>query len=1582
MKITFYKELSDAKEIIDVENGKELYRLFPEIDFSSRIIIVNGKASDKYYVTKDNDTCIIRSIPQGSNPWRWIGGFLSAGISEAVIAQQQAEEQAAAAQRERMISYLVSTIKKDTAQDDTTVKSLPYLKGAENEICTGKTQPYIIGKHLITPYVLNGAGSKGFHTIKGNYGENVFYNLVLEGGFNKQILHKIYTNDITLLNLSCSKPQENNSDFPKYQIASNSVFASPDSFVEISQDGEDFENDIFNKKIVEHEVNDQLKLHPAEDSEDDDDYEDLYYTLEEGAMAADVVLLFKGLFKTNASGKRLERERYIKAEYSLSYAQMLENGEDVSACSDWKPFYFTRAKHHEAVYRKMCGRYKVRISADEYWTANWNRQATYLKLWKERNPDFSDATKLSGDNIDFSKDTISIDDPNVWEKVVEGTSYYLDACFTVHDHQASLVTDEWDEPESAQYGETNLFKYNIAKEIRFNAHVDFDYDDVINLSTPITIRISSEDKKLSSSQGSDTSDCYVNLIHSYIFNKEESEENGYLVPQRIIAKDDAAKSTLIALQIESNSSNEDKLKSIQVLTSGIAHYFVYNQNTGKWEISENKTATSNIASWLYEVLTSSAHLPSKVAEEEIDIDSFGQWYDYCSVNNLNVNEVISDGEPKEEIISHLLSLGNAIMYNNIYGKLTIAYDDKQTNAIAVLNSQNLISLNYKKEFSQLLDGELYSYVSALEDYSTSSLLVMEEGKTRTDDSVVKECTIKGITDENQLAEYARRNMKIRHLRTKAVTATVGLEGIFYTPFSKVLVQHPSLKIGLGNTSIKSLITDTSGRITGLNLYEPITMESDKTYAVVVQCAGLTKSGDESYCLPAGYYLETQEGVNYSVNLSTPIDIENTEAFPQPGNILSYGYDINTATSPMLIVGMEQKENSIELRLVDYSDSLYESGEIIDYVPNLTQPHKAVNRTVSTEDLLAAQQNIYSLIETQSDNVTNGTEEAPQDITAIYARAEEDGIKLSAVTYQKTLKDVIKAVSYEISKDNGNTWQTVTGADAESKYYFDRSIDGYLEAEDLATWKVRAKGINIYGVETSSYTQTRIDVSNYGTYIPNGVSDVIVHAEKEGFRISFAHVPSLNYYGFTAFKITVKYNGTVRKTFLSYSTESFYQFDRTKDLYPEKHENYSEELESATDLSLYTFEINSVEYNSKKESEVNSTFTMTTGDYLSWLPPYPIVNAKANGRNTILYFSHDEVYGFTGYELQISKDKTNWFKPYDGAEDVKSDVELWKGEQNETAITSMNQFMQVLPLEGQNNTVQEVDSNDETITIDASNPTDTVYYYRVRTKTIYSGTWGPIVTIIAQPTSAYDLVQKTITNNKLADECITADKIHGGTITADKMAVEDLAAICGKFGKIESNAVAADDTNFWNLETGEFNIGNSTNYNNPGDEDTFFHYDRNNGIIAKIANFILTSIKSLISGVFMVKAQGTEASSAFITINPEDSESADTSTPAKTIKIQDKKTITIDASSGLVTAPQFSGDLSGNADTATKLKTARNLYIKDSASANTGSAASFDGSGNATLQLPSTLKESNLWATDSLIIPNKSSGSINGELFYY
>lgn len=64
---------------------------------------------------------------------------------------------------------------------------------------------------------------------------------------------------------------------------------------------------------------------------------------------------------------------------------------------------------------------------------------------------------------------------------------------------------------------------------------------------------------------------------------------------------------------------------------------------------------------------------------------------------------------------------------------------------------------------------------------------------------------------------------------------------------------------------------------------------------------------------------------------------------------------------------------------------------------------------------------------------------------------------------------------------------------------------------------------------------------------------------------------------------------------------------------------------------------------------------------------------------------------------------------------------------------------------------------------------------------------------------------------------------------------------------------------------------------------------------------------------------------------------------------------LDAAAGKLVATTFAGALSGNASTATKLETSRNFYVSDNDGANTGPATAFNGSANATVKLPATIK---------------------------
>lgn len=247
-------------------------------------------------------------------------GFIKTGIDmydsakEAARAQEEAERQ----------SKISSALNGD-------ISNLPYIKGARNTTATGKTQPYVIGRHLFTPYIMNGGGGsyKGWHKIGGECGSEQYYGVVLEGGFSRQVLECLNIGDVKVADFSGdTEPQEGVRRFK-----ADSVFASPESFIEISQDGKGFENTELNRKVVEAEANAQLK------NADDDGYEDLIYTLDKNAMSCDITIMFNGLYAVDGKGNKTEKKRTVVPAWSGDYLDLIAQGKSADNAT-WHEFTF------------------------------------------------------------------------------------------------------------------------------------------------------------------------------------------------------------------------------------------------------------------------------------------------------------------------------------------------------------------------------------------------------------------------------------------------------------------------------------------------------------------------------------------------------------------------------------------------------------------------------------------------------------------------------------------------------------------------------------------------------------------------------------------------------------------------------------------------------------------------------------------------------------------------------------------------------------------------------------------------------------------------------------------------------------------------------------------------------------------------------------------------------------------------------------------------------------------------------------------------------------------------------------------
>ena len=172
------------------------------------------------------------------------------------------------------------------------------------------------------------------------------------------------------------------------------------------------------------------------------------------------------------------------------------------------------------------------------------------------------------------------------------------------------------------------------------------------------------------------------------------------------------------------------------------------------------------------------------------------------------------------------------------------------------------------------------------------------------------------------------------------------------------------------------------------------------------------------------------------------------------------------------------------------------------------------------------------------------------------------------------------------------------------------------------------------------------------------------------------------------------------------------------------------------------------------------------------------------------------------------------------------------------------------------------------------PKDTMYWWKIAsynavTESLQSKTSAYTdAQTTAFATSAFDVVKAGITENALAPDAVTTDKIAAGTITANKIFVEALSAISANLGAITDGSLVGNANNYWYLSdeyneqhqlihrAGDFRVGGAT-----GD---FISCSTSNGtdynIEIQASQFNITAIGTVVKGAFYVAPSNA-------TINP-------------------------------------------------------------------------------------------------------------------
>ena len=492
---------------------------------------------------------------------------------------------------------------------------------------------------------------------------------------------------------------------------------------------------------------------------------------------------------------------------------------------------------------------------------------------------------------------------------------------------------------------SNTFEYNTKKQMRYCATQTFTASQ--SFGKKISIRLKRTTPKAKSNSQENV---ILLAVQTTCYDAKKSNATT-LVAADVLEADKRDKCTRLGIRVIANENTTDMLDSFSVIQSGLAR--VWDKTAKSW--SDAKVPTRNLASWVLEILTSPHHKPSQYADDELDLVSFGAWYEYCERMGFYADGVITRGEKKKNTIDTLCQNGNAaLIYNEFTGKVEAAIDNGRPYSVALLNSENIISIQTSKDFKRKTDGKKVTYINRDAGYDADSVVFMRSGKEYNPETdTITTTALKYITDYNMAYKYVWRQMAEETASPRTVVVKVGAEGAYYPLFSRVEVQHRALPVGLSHAIVKE-VTWWGGLLKTITLDGYVDFPQGKRCGVLIHC--IDNKGH-------GICAVEVAGVGKTDTLKVISKVrQSADSIPHSGDVLSFGIldtdgGFQAVTRTMKIVNIEPADHGYSLTLKDYNPALYEYGDLPEYKSNITyipdgnpKPHTPDKGYVTRDEL--------------------------------------------------------------------------------------------------------------------------------------------------------------------------------------------------------------------------------------------------------------------------------------------------------------------------------------------------------------------------------------------------------------------------------------------------------------------------------------------------------------------------------------------------------------------------------------------------------------------------------------------------------
>ena len=949
------------------------------------VFLLAGRDVGSSYVLHSGDVVFCRVLPRFTVAALVLSACaIVGGIVAGVAMKKYAEDQIAKA--------LKNATATAASTDSTTSEEYPWLKGAANQVATGRTFPYIVGKTYFSPYKLCAAHMTFTDktTSDGTWkNANQFYNTVLECGFNYLTVKELRLKNTVLADYNETYlPQGIGDDVAAttqgtLEWKTSCLYYDDENELEIRQDGDFVDLTQFNVKKIWTDVGSEMP-HDYEDSTADSDGDGV----EDSGNDEDSTWISGITCELPSNVARVECWMELPTCYYYN-----DSSEKTTATVSMDAYWSNDGGETWNAFDYDSYGYlgTKTVSTTTTSTGTASTSTMVIKTLYQSYAESLTESTIGGYLTEKGISYISIID---WSaKATSGSSssignafeYYITIYYTY-----SVTTSATTYSTVA----ANQISANTTAVQRYCFYQSFKYSQ--SYGKTITVRL----RRTSQKYENDASSVYflgANTIHYDDEAADEYyEENGDYVMadvEDVLCKplEDrlADKCTRLGITLKSTDNTSGSLDYFNVIVQGVARVW----DGEAW--SEAKSETSNLAAWVLEILTSSHHLPSQYSDDEIDLDSFGAWYQWCEQEGFCADGAITEDDKKGDILDTLLSNGFATLYvDEFTGLLAVAYDGLEADedgeyidkdAIAVLNSDNIISIESTREYTRKTDGVRVSYVDAASDYSTNTfILMLDGGEYDPESDTLDDLSLSYVTNYEHAFKLAWRQLAEANASPREVTVQVSGEGAYYPLYSVVYLQHAALAVGLGYARIKSLTySAATGKATQINLVNPVKVpDTSVKYGVLINCQSAGYRG------VVAAQVRAYQTLCDTLYIATGSITEDDELVPQEGDALSFGElttddDGNTSfdlvSVAMKVTNISPNGAGYTLTLKDYNKSTYEYIDMPEYRSNVTSVGTSGATSSAVEIAKSTASALQEITSTLADSAT--TEDVAETVAA-------------------------------------------------------------------------------------------------------------------------------------------------------------------------------------------------------------------------------------------------------------------------------------------------------------------------------------------------------------------------------------------------------------------------------------------------------------------------------------------------------------------------------------------------------------------------------------------------------------------------